>query len=128
MKYSLSLIIGALVWLLTIFVSTAVITPYAISSDQWYVSHVNPRAFNYLSTDSHATDFADAQVLANDAMNDYEGKAWKLQHQELYYIQSIIGGGIIGFILGFIAGGISYSIISSKEDEERDREYYSNLY
>lgn len=63
--------------------------PYQISRDQHMVDTVNERAFQYNGTGT-LTDLTEAEIMSNDADLNYENRVWKLQHQELYYLNSIV--------------------------------------
>ncbi len=69
-------------------------TPYTISKDQHYVNTINYRA-----TGTEQEGIANAVVLYMDAKKQYEHRVWKLQNKELYYIEGIMIGLVIGLLL-----------------------------
>ena len=105
-----------------------VFTPYEISREKHYVTTINRRALiEGYKTEQTFTDFTEAVVAKNDALEVYEKGTWKTKHPELYWYESIIGAlllGIIFQVFNFIWVSIYNDLYVSKdEDDNRDSHY-----
>lgn len=92
--------------------------PYKISHDQHMVDTVNERAFDY-NGNSTLTDFTEDGIMTRDAQLDYEERAWKLEHQELYYFNAIMFGSLCTVMLQLFNYGW-FSIYREMYSERKD--------
>ena len=60
---------------------------YDMSQDEHMMETVNERALEYEADNGTVTDFAEAEIMENDADEKYEKRVWKLEHKELYFIE-----------------------------------------
>jgi uncharacterized membrane protein (DUF106 family) len=97
-------------------------TPYDISYDKHYVETVNKRALSDGYSSDKITDLSEAIVAQYDALGNYEKKVWRLENQEIYYINNIIGFSLIGILIHSLLISFFYTVIY---DEIVDLEYYN---
>ncbi|MCK4544726.1 hypothetical protein KAU43_04245 [candidate division WOR-3 bacterium] len=103
---------GKMIWiglLIAIFLGLMAISlwyvPYDISHDQHMVDTINVRALEYEHPDGVVTDFTEAEIMQQDAIETYEGMEWKLDNPELYWYHGIFRGVLLGSmgVLGLYA-------------------------
>ncbi len=70
--------------------------PYEISHDQHMVDTVNVRALEYEHPEGVVTDFTEAEIMKQDAIEKYELMEWELDNPELYWYHAILRGVIFG--------------------------------
>lgn len=94
---------GRMIWiglLIAIFVGLMAISlwyvPYDISHDQHMVDTINVRALEYEHPEGVVTDFTEAEIMQQDAIETYEDMAWKLDNPELYWYHGIFRGVLLG--------------------------------
>ena len=74
-------------------------TPYNISYDRYYVNEVRTRALNNnYSSGNSITDLTSAKIAESDIKGEFSKKVWRLQNQEVYYIDNVFNGFILGLI------------------------------
>ena len=80
--------------------------PYEISHDQHMVDTINVRALEYEHPEGVVTDFTEAEIMQNDAIELYEDMEWKLNHPELYWYHGIFRGVLFGGMSVFFSCAI----------------------
>ena len=94
--------IWALIMILTLVAITSIslfFVPYNISKDQHMVDTINERAWEYEHPEGVVTDFTEAEIMSLDAQEEYENKVWKLNNQELYWVEGLAFGLIISGLI-----------------------------
>jgi len=82
-----------------------VFTPYEISRERHYVKTINKRALvEGYKTEQTFTDFTEAIIAKNDAVETYEKRTWKTQHPELYWYENLFLALFIGLLLQLFNG------------------------
>ncbi len=93
-----------------------VLTSYSISWDKHYVNTVIQRALSEGYAPDKMTDFSDKAVAEYDAQGRYEKKVWKLNHQEIYYLEHLLFGIVVG--LTFQIGNMIWHMYYIDESED----------
>jgi len=102
---------------LILFVVGFINAGYEISADQYYMNTINTRAYG---TDN---GLSQAVVTYYDAQKTYAEREWMLQHQEVYYFESISWCVLfIGLVANFIFGMPYWMLTDDWYITEKERE------
>jgi len=119
-----SVMIGITIILITVLISMCFVS-YRIDKDKEFVKTVSERAYDFTKSDS-LTDFSEVVVKQADSQGVYTNKIAKIEHKEIYYLESLLIGLLLGSLIGLLAGGIYYSISGDIIETHLDNNPYEN--
>ncbi|MCK4544725.1 hypothetical protein KAU43_04240 [candidate division WOR-3 bacterium] len=96
--------------------------PYNISHDQHMVDTINERAFDYGHPEGVITDFTEAEIMSLDAQEEYEEKVWMLDNQELYWLEGLTVGILIGSLTVLLLWALKSPILDYYYDDDCEDE------
>ncbi|MFW6173342.1 MAG: hypothetical protein ACOC5T_06310 [Elusimicrobiota bacterium] len=107
-------------------IASLVAVPYQISYDSEYTEEVNPRVLDGGDGDFNVEGAVEDKL---DTEGNFFDKKWKLRHKELYLVEAILSGFLIGLVLQIlnVFWWLSYDLIKEHEEREEFERTYGRL-